>query len=454
MVWQQKIYRRLLAPGSRQEDGRRRELILNVLLTGAIGLSVVTFISTLAGVILQSDYEGLSPLVMLAIIVLLAFMLFLSRRGLYRPITYVFIVLFTLLATWSTIRWGILLPQGILIHSLVIVMTGVLLSSRMAFYMVLVIVAILLGIAQLHAAGVIHYDVGWMRRTGGYPDVIVYGFTFGIIALVSWLSNREIKRSLARAHASEKELLKERRMLEVKVKERTQALEKSQVEKMMDLQRFAEFGRLSSTLLHELANPLMAVSMNLEQLEGKNRSKLLAHAREGIAHMEQYVEAARRQLRNQSEVRFFDVADEVRRVAGFLEPKAAAQRVELRVEPLEGVKLKGDSIRFNHIISNLLSNAIDAYEGTSADAPRTVTVTMEQLRQVMQISVIDHGQGISKDQLPHLFEPFYTTKQMTRGTGLGLAIVKQAVEEAFGGTIKATHSKSNGTQFVVRLPLP
>jgi signal transduction histidine kinase len=452
MIWQ-RLYRRLLAPRSRNEDARRRELILNILLLGMIALSTVMFMSTLAGRIFQSNYAGLSPWIMLIIVGLFAVLLWLSRRGLHHPVAYVFLGLFFLLATWPTAQWGILLPQGILMHSLVIVMTGVLLNSRAAFYLVLLMFCLLLYITYLHDIGSVVYNTNWMKKTGGYPDVIIYGVTFAVIALVSWLSNREIERSLKRAKASEHELLKERRLLETKVKERTQALEKAQVEKMMDLQRFAEFGRLSSTLLHELANPLMAVSLDLEQLEGRNRSKLLGRAREGISHMEQYVDAARRQLRSQSEVKPFDIATEINRVAGFLEPKAAAQHVSVHLQLVEQVQINGDSTRFNHIISNLLSNAIDAYDGIPDGKQKIVSIVMQHQGGFVEITVTDFGEGIAKDQIPHLFEPFYTTKQAARGTGLGLAIVKQAVEEAFEGKVSVAWSKQEGTRFVIRLPI-
>lgn len=453
MIWRQ-LYRRLLAPRSHNEDYRRRELILNVLLTGTIGLAFVTLAITLAGSLLEGErYGGLSPLIVLVIIVTFIVMLALSRIGFSRPVAYVFIGIFLVLSIWPMTLWGILLPQCILMCSLVIVMTGVLLNSRTAFYLALVMFGALLVITHLHEVGSITYDTEWMERTGSYPDVIVYGVTFAVIALVAWLSNRETERSLARAQASEKALLKERQLLEVKVKERTQELEKAQVEKMMDLQRFAEFGRLSSTLMHELANPLMAVSIDLEQLEGKSRSKLLGRARDGIAHMERYVEMARRQLRKQSEIRTFNVAEEIRLVGGFLQPKATAQQVMIHFDLSEDVTLKGDSIRFNHIVSNLISNAIDAYENVDSDEARTVWIVMKRSGKSVKIVVRDFGKGISKEQLPHLFEPFYTTKQVNRGTGLGLAIVKQAVEEAFGGTVMAERSKDGGTEFTVRLPI-
>ncbi len=451
MVW--RVYQRLLGPKALDEDIRRKELILNILLLGVVILAaVLLLVVTVKQLLLGATYQGMSPILVFVIMAVFICLLVVSRLGWRAQVAYIFVTLFFLLTSWLVIKWGVMLSQGILAYSLVIVMTGVLISSRMAFYMAGLIFATLLLVMYAAEAGIIVFDLGWRQLPSSYSDVIGYGITFLIIGLVSWLSNREIDRSLNRARQSEKELLEERNSLERKVRERTRQLEKSHVEKMIDLQRFAEFGQLSSTLLHEIANPLMSVSLNLELLEEEKRPKLLARAREGITHMEQYVEAARRQLRNQSEIKVFNVADEIRRISGFLSGKAEAEGVEMKLSLLKEVHLRGDSIRFDHIISNLITNAIDAYDGLATGKKRSVEVKMVHRGKEIEIIVTDHGRGITNEQLPHLFEPFYTTKD-SRGTGIGLVITKQAVEEVFQGKISVTSHKQAGTQFVVRLPL-
>lgn len=451
MVW--RLYQYVLGPKAKDEDTRRKELILNILLAGVITLVfVLLLVVSIKHLVLGPVYQGMSPLIVGSILTVFIILFVVSRRGWRVFVAYTFVGIFFMLATWMVMKWGVALPQAILAYSLLIVMTGVLISSRMALYMAVLIFITLLLIAHLADSKVLVFDMEWRKQPGGYGDVIGYGITFLIISLVAWLSNREIDRSLNRARQSEKDLREERNSLERKVRERTRELERSHVEKMLDLQRFAEFGQLSSTLLHEISNPLMSVSLNLELLEGENRSKLLGRAREGIAHMEEYVEAARRQLRNQSEITLFDVAEEVRRIASFLDAKAAAQNVKIELTLVNGIAIRGDSIRFNHIISNLMTNAIDAYDNLPDVPKRTVGVVMTRQGDDIEVSVIDHGRGITKEQLPHLFEPFYTTKK-SHGTGIGLAITKQAVEEAFQGDISVASSKRSGTRFTVRLPL-
>lgn len=69
----------------------------------------------------------------------------------------------------------------------------------------------------------------------------------------------------------------------------------------------------------------------------------------------------------------------------------------------------------------------------------------------VRVRVEDEGGGIPDDVLPHVFDPFYTTKPFGKGTGLGLAIVKEAVEGDLGGRIEVQTSNA-GTAFVLHLP--
>jgi signal transduction histidine kinase len=68
------------------------------------------------------------------------------------------------------------------------------------------------------------------------------------------------------------------------------------------------------------------------------------------------------------------------------------------------------------------------------------------------VSVCDTGGGIAADVLPHIFEPYFTTKPDGEGTGLGLAIARSIVEE-HGGDIQVASTVGAGTEFRVRLPI-
>ena len=112
-----------------------------------------------------------------------------------------------------------------------------------------------------------------------------------------------------------------------------------------------------------------------------------------------------------------------------------------------------DPIRINQIITNLVTNAI---KYTREKNYITVKFTADKERQNVEISVIDRGQGIAKEDLPHIFERFFKSENpetsALQGRGLGLALSKEIVE-AHGGTIKARSKYGKGSIFIVTIPI-
>ena len=447
------FYDRFVRPHAADEDTRRRESIFNVLLLGLLALTfaalVYMFINELAK---GSHYAGTSAYVLLIPVLLMLAMYLASRRHFNAALVYVFVGLYLILGTYALYIYSYALPEGLLTYVLVIIIAGILISNRAAIIATALVLVCLAFLSVIQIRGMDHPDLAHLTDPIAPGHIVIYFFFFVVIFLVSWLSNRDIERSLARARNSESALRKERNSLEVKVRERTRELEKAQVEKLTELQHFAEFGRLSSTLLHDLANPLTAVSLELEQLAETEYSQLVGEARKGITSMEKYVDAARRRLRNQSDPKILRVADETRRALEDLEVRARSQHVTLETKLDESLEVYGDAIRFNQIVSNLVSNAIDAYQGVDAETPRQVLVTVKRGRASVVIMVEDNGVGIAKKDLQHIFEAFYSTKPVDRGSGLGLSITKQSVEEDFGGSIEVKSTKDTGTCFTVKLP--
>lgn len=102
----------------------------------------------------------------------------------------------------------------------------------------------------------------------------------------------------------------------------------------------------------------------------------------------------------------------------------------------------------NQVFINLLMNAIDAL------APGGhLWLTLDRDGDYARVAVRDDGCGIDPAILPHIFEPFVTSKQSGRGTGLGLAI-SHSIVARHGGSIEAERAPGGGSVFTVRLPLP
>jgi signal transduction histidine kinase len=113
--------------------------------------------------------------------------------------------------------------------------------------------------------------------------------------------------------------------------------------------------------------------------------------------------------------------------------------------------LPGDRDQLTQVFINLIGNAIDAMPDGGLLTIETGLHGVNGCRSA-GVDVVDTGHGIPAELLPHVFEPFYTTKPEGAGTGLGLPISRRIVE-AHGGTLDAESVPGGGTRMCVRLPL-
>jgi heavy metal sensor kinase len=224
---------------------------------------------------------------------------------------------------------------------------------------------------------------------------------------------------------------------------------------------FAQQARFTSDAAHELRTP---VSVILTQTQATlNRERSAAEYRETVEACQRAAQRMRRltesllalarldaggeTLRREP----FNLADEAQACVELVRPLAAAKGVAIHTDP-GAAECAGDADRMAQVITNLLSNAIQ-YNREGGE----VRVATRCANGWSELVVADTGVGISKEDLPHLFERFYRAdKSRSRAdgrTGLGLAIAKSIVE-AHGGTLEVSSVPEAGTTFTVRLPAP
>lgn len=453
----------VVKPISKNEDRRRKEFILRILIFGSLLLSgIATIVSTINSIFKES-YIGNPPLFLFFIFLTFLTLFILSRRGFSKASAYALIIMYFIPTTYALYAWSIYVPQALLIFALLIVMSGVLVSTRFAFVVTIVVTVTLLTLSYLQSYQILKPDLEWSRTlTPQTSDGIVSLFILLIITAVSWLSNREIEKSLKRALKSEHELKKQRDLLEKTVEERTRDLQQAQAEKVTQLYRFAEFGKSASGLFHDLVGPLTLVSLNLNELHTKNShlkieglanaSILLKRALAGTKRLEDYVLAARKQLQTQEELRTVFLAREIRQTCLLLQYKARKARVSLSLHLDANIRIFGNPIKFAQLTTNLVSNAIDSYENVSKET-KVVAVRLEKRSKVIHLEIQDWGSGIDKQYTAKIFDPLFTTKSVEKGIGIGLTICRDIAEKDLQGTINVRSKKGEGTLFTIEFPI-
>lgn len=221
---------------------------------------------------------------------------------------------------------------------------------------------------------------------------------------------------------------------------------------------------LLATMSHEIRTPMTGILGMLEQVRQENSARSRDRA---LATIENSGEALMRVLDDvlqhakadsgamEIEERGFDTTRLIQGSAELFIPLARKKGLALELEPGARQKLRGDPVRIQQIIANFLSNAI---KFTSSGAV-TLSCEVKPLgddRVTLEIAVADTGLGIPADRLEYLFDPYEqasaSTERMFGGTGLGLSICRK-LARAMGGEIHVESTESEGSRFILQLPL-
>ena len=151
----------------------------------------------------------------------------------------------------------------------------------------------------------------------------------------------------------------------------------------------------------------------------------------------------------------FSILNAIAQVKSILSPLASEKKLDLRFEADGPIpeKINSDSTKLQHILLNLLGNAIKFT--SQGNVTLKTKLTQENSESVMQFSVIDTGIGMSPEEVQHLFEPFtQVDSSITRrfgGTGLGLTLAKQLAQALGGDVYLETSAPGKGSTFVAKI---
>ncbi|UWU81038.1 HAMP domain-containing histidine kinase [Bradyrhizobium huanghuaihaiense] len=224
--------------------------------------------------------------------------------------------------------------------------------------------------------------------------------------------------------------------------------------------RYSAVGELTTSIAHELNQPLGSILTNAETAELMLRAappdideirQILADIRRDDQRASEVIRRLRSVLKKTPfEVRDIELNDTVREAIGLVSAVADGRRIALAYMPvLADLHVKGDPVQLQQVVLNLIINAMDAVSDADMKK-RDIAVSTMRAGSQAEIRISDTGPGIASADLANVFNPFFTTKP--QGMGMGLAIVKTIIE-AHHGTIAAENQPSGGALFTIRLPL-
>ncbi len=234
---------------------------------------------------------------------------------------------------------------------------------------------------------------------------------------------------------------------------REQELRRAQDE-LVQSGKMAALGQMAAGLVHELNQPLAALRTYAD-----NTSAFLARGNQQSAtdNLGLMGELIDRMARISAQLKAF-----ARRTPLSLEPVELQPAIESAVRLVQhatqgpcpdmatvaspsGTMVLAEPVRLQQVLVNLIRNGVDAVGSAG-----TITVSSETLGETVRIYVRDDGPGINSDDLPRLFDPFFTSKPAGSGLGLGLSVSKRIAEE-FGGDLRAANQPDGGACFTFEL---
>jgi two-component system C4-dicarboxylate transport sensor histidine kinase DctB len=247
-----------------------------------------------------------------------------------------------------------------------------------------------------------------------------------------------------------------REELERLVEERTRDLRTAQ-DGLVQSAKLAALGQMSAALAHEINQPLTAQRMQLATLrllleQGrlddaysalKPVDDMLTRMAALTGHLKTFARKSPSGLREP-----LDLAAVVDQALQLLEARLRDEQIDCAVRLTRPAMVRGDAIRLEQVLINLLRNALDALR----DKPRKhLEIRLAAEHPQWQLSVADSGGGIAEHDLPNVFDPFFTTKPVGDGLGLGLAVSFAIVHE-LGGRL-SVENRADGACFTVTLPI-
>ena len=237
------------------------------------------------------------------------------------------------------------------------------------------------------------------------------------------------------------------------------------ISKVIQSEHDAAWSEVARRLAHEIKNPLTPIQLSAERLQHRIKPLLDEEQAAFLQRMSSTIinqvdtmkkmvnafsEYARIPELHLKEININNLITEVAELYRTSQPD-----VQIRLNLKDTPAITADADRMRQLLINLIKNALEAMQEKKTDSESLLLISSkveqhDNKRNYFVLTVCDNGIGIDEELLPHLFEPYKTTK--IKGTGLGLAIVKRIVEE-HDGWVTAKNNMDNGATISIYLPV-
>ncbi len=278
----------------------------------------------------------------------------------------------------------------------------------------------------------------------------------GGLALIAFQIQRTQRMAMALGRSEREEALlrsaNERLAIEIEERRTAQRRLKRTQTELEQASRLAALGQLAASVTHELGQPIAAMRNHLIAFELAAPSERPLTGK--ISALVDRMEGITRQLKffartDREEFELIDLRTALNAALSLVSNNISKLSAKLEIDlPETPVTVRGNRLRIEQVLTNVLRNALDASE--EADPPY-IDVRLGATDELVWCEVRDNGHGLGATTLAELQQPFMTTRESGRGMGLGLAISSTIMTD-HGGTMRAWNQTGGGAVFRMEFP--
>jgi len=229
-------------------------------------------------------------------------------------------------------------------------------------------------------------------------------------------------------------------------------------QRIIDLEKSQIIGKMSEGFAHHMGTPLASMLLRVQMLKEDvpnipdcedvakkldSIEKQILYGQKVIQRLLKFVSKPGSEKHPESLYELLSESIEI------IRPLLKKNKISVELDALEDLSVLADSNLMHLVFSDTLMNAVDAMPGGGVIS---VSAVGDYDAETAEVKISDKGHGIAQETIPHVFEPFYTTKPAGKGTGLGLSVAKRVIID-HGGEISISSKVDSGTTVLIKLPI-
>lgn len=229
-------------------------------------------------------------------------------------------------------------------------------------------------------------------------------------------------------------------------------------QRIIDLEKSQIIGKMSEGFAHHMGTPLASMLLRVQMLKEdvpdipdyKDMGMKLDSIEKQILYGQKVIQRLLKFVSKPgSEKQPESLSELLSESVEIIRPLLKKNKISVELDISEDLSVLADSNLMHLVFSDTLINAVDAMPGGGVIS---VSACCDDGRHTAEVKISDKGHGIAQETIPHVFEPFYTTKPAGKGTGLGLSVAKRIIID-HGGEISISSKAGSGTTVLIKLPI-